>query len=290
MNSVIQNMIDSYNCRTTEDYKNALKEIVQEITLLGLYRGGFFNNAAFYGGSALRIFYGLDRFSEDLDFSLLTPDKNFNLSKYTPFVKDELGAYGLEMSVEEKIKQNDSQIKSAFIKGGTQIHLLKITSITPPVSGVNPDEMIKIKLEVDTDPPPGAEYELKYLLQPIPFSVNIFKLSSLFAGKVHAILCRNWKTRVKGRDYYDYVWYLSKKIPLNIKHLSNRISQSCNSPLKEPINEETLKQMLFERFSLVDFKQVKDDIIPFINDPESLNVWSKEFFISITKDKLVFEL
>ena len=161
MLSVIQGMIESYQCRTIDDYRNALNEIVQEIALLGLYRGGFFNTAAFYGGTALRIFYGLDRFSEDLDFSLLEPDPDFELSSYIRVLRDELGAYGLDMTVEEKIKTNETPVKSAFIKGGTQIHLLKISALSPPVSGVHPDEQIKVKLEVDTDPPAGAGYEIK---------------------------------------------------------------------------------------------------------------------------------
>ncbi len=168
MNSAIQSMLGRYSCASIDDYRNALKEIVQELALLGLYRGGFFNHAAFYGGTALRIFYGLDRFSEDLDFSLLQPDKTFQLAKFIGPLRDELSAYGLEMTVEEKIKSNRSAIRSAFIKGGTQLHLVRISSIRPPVSGVNPDEQLRIKIELDTDPPAGAGLELKYQLLPVP--------------------------------------------------------------------------------------------------------------------------
>ncbi len=279
-------MIESYKCKTIDDYKNALNEIVQEIALLGLYRGGFFNAAAFYGGTSLRIFYGLDRFSEDLDFSLMSPNPDFDLSVYTQAVRDELGAYGLDMTVTEKIKRNDSAVKSAFIKGGTQIHLLKIASITPPVSGVHPDEQIQVKLEVDIDPPEGADNEIKYQLIPIPYNVRIFTPPSLFAGKVHAMLCRGWKSRVKGRDFYDYIWYLSKGIPMDIRHLSNRMIQSGHLAFGENLNEESLRQRLIERFNSVDFEQAKNDVIPFIKNPDSLSLWSADFFISVTIDNL----
>ena len=269
-----------------EDYKNALKEIVQEIALLGLYRGDFFNSAAFYGGTSLRIFYGLDRFSEDLDFSLLAPDPRFDLSIYTKTVQHELGAYGLEMTVTEKIKRNDTAVRSAFIKGGTQIHLLKISSISPPVGGVHPDEQIQVKLEVDTDPPEGAEHEIKYQLLPVPYHVRMFTPSSLFAGKVHAVLCRGWQNRIKGRDFYDYIWYLSKGIPLNIKHLAGRMKQTGHLSARETLSEAGLRERLIERFNNVDFDRAKKDVLPFIKNADSVNVWSREFFISVTKDTL----
>lgn len=290
MHSAIQSMIDAYGCKTIDDYTHALNEIVQEVALLGLYRGGFFNAAAFYGGTALRIFHGLDRFSEDLDFSLISPDAQFDLSAYTQAVRDELGAYGLDMTVTEKIKRNESTVRSAFIKGGTQIHLLKISSISPPVTGVHPDATITVKLEVDIDPPTGAEYEIKYQLLPIPYHVRAFTPPSLFAGKVHALLCRGWKTRVKGRDFYDYIWYLSKGIPLNIRHLASRMIQSGHLPSGEKMDEDGLRRRLIERFNRVDFKQAKNDVRPFIRSQDSLNLWSKEFFTEVTEEKLKIEM
>lgn len=286
MPSAIESMIESYHCRTIDDYKSALKEIVQEIALLGLYRGGFFHTAAFNGGTSLKIFYGLDRFSEDLDFSLLSPDPRFDLSAYMPAIRDELGAYGLEMTVTEKIKRNDSAVKPAFIKGGTQMHLLKIASISPPVSGVHPDEQMQIKLEVDTDPPEGAEDEIKYQLIPVPYYVRVFTPPSLFAGNVHAVLCRGWQTGVKGRDFYDYIWYLSKGIPLNIRHLANRMKQSGHLGSEDDLREDDLRARLTDRFLNIDFEQAKNDVVPFIRDPETVKLWSRDFFTAITKDKL----
>jgi predicted nucleotidyltransferase component of viral defense system len=289
MHSAIESMLSAYECRTISDYKNALKEIVQEIALLGLYRGGFFHQAAFYGGTALRIFHNMDRFSEDLDFSLIEPEPSFELTKSMISLRDELGAYGFEMNVEERIKNNKSTVKSAFIKGGTEIHLLKIKSISPPIYGVHPNEQIKVKLEVDTDPPAGAEYETKYQLNPLPYYVRLYTPSSLFAGKVHALLCRGWKSRVKGRDFYDYIWFLSKGISLNLKHLRLRMIQSGHLSPKETLDGNALQYYLEERFNSLDFGQVKKDVLPYLRSPDVLQLWSAQFFINITKDKLKIE-
>jgi len=286
MHSAIADMLQACDLRTAENHRQAVNEIVQEIALLGLYRGGFFTKAAFYGGTALRIFHGLDRFSEDLDFSLIKGDKNFDLSSYTPWVQDELGAYGLEMTVKEKIKRNDSPVKSAFIKGGTQIHIVKIASVRPPVAGVNPREQLKIKLEVDTQPPAGATFELKYGLRPVPYSVRLYAPSSLFAGKIHALICRSWKSRVKGRDFYDYVWFLSRSIPVNIAHLAERMKQTGHLPEDEALTEDDLKDRLRKRFSAVDFDQARKDVLPFIKNPETVKLWSADFFTAITDDRL----
>lgn len=289
MRSALADMLKVYDCRTADDYRHALNEIVQEIALLGLYRGGFFTHAAFYGGTALRVFYGLDRFSEDLDFSLMKSDKKFNLSSFTQAVQDELGAYGLNMTVQEKMKQNDSPVKSAFIKGGTQIHIVKIASVQPPVTGINPREQLRIKLEVDTQPPSGATFEMKYQLRPVPYSVRLYSPSSLFAGKIHALLCRSWKTRVKGRDFYDYVWFLSQSIPVNVRHLAERMKQTGHLPADTVLSEKDLKSRLHKRFASVDFAQAKKDVLPFIKNSEAVKLWSADFFSTITDDKLKIE-
>lgn len=286
MHSAIQSMLRKYRTQTLTEYKNALKEIVQEIALLGLYRSGFFDEAAFYGGSALRIFHGLDRFSEDLDFSLLAPDPAFALSRHIPALSDELGAYGLLMRVEEKDKKTRSAIRSAFIKGGTERHLLMISPRPPLVEGLSPGDQIKIKIEVDTDPPAGGQTEVRYQLLPTPFSVRIYRLPSLFAGKVHALLCRAWQSRQKGRDYYDYIWYLANAVPLNLPHLRSRMIQSGHLNEQDALTEALLRERLEQRFSQVDIDQIREDARPFVVDPRSLELWSKDFFVSVTRDRL----
>ncbi len=283
--SPVKKMLDEYKCRTNEQRSAALREIVQELTLVGLSRTDFFSRAAFYGGTALRIFHGLERYSEDLDFSLEKPDASFSLNDYLPAVRDELASWGFDMTVEQKKKANDRAIQSAFIKGGTLVHLVKIASLEPPVSGIPPNSLLRVKLEIDTDPPGGAVFETKYRLSPIPFAVRLYDTPSLFAGKVHALLCRKWKERVKGRDFFDYLWYLSNNIPLNLAHLEARMRQSGHWGAM-PLRESNLREMLEKRFSTVNFALAQEDALPFVRDSRAVDLWSAGFFITVTRDRL----
>ena len=172
MKTVLEQMLDNYETRTIEDKKNALKEVVQEAALCGLSRAGFFRTAAFYGGTALRIFYGLDRFSEDLDFSLTEPDADFQLKRYFSGLESELASLGLNFSIEEKQKTADSAVKSAFLKGNTREHILSVYGLQSV--GIGATELIKIKFEIDTDPPPYARFENKYRLLPTPYQVKLY--------------------------------------------------------------------------------------------------------------------
>ena len=259
---------------------------MQEITLIALSRSGFFSRAAFYGGTALRIFHGLERYSEDLDFSLIEPDNSFDLAAYLPFVRDELGSFGFEMSVELRIKSKETAVQSAFIKGGTLIHLVRIASAVPPVSGVPENEQLKIKFEIDTDPPAGAGFEMKYRLVPISYAVRLYDKPSLFAGKMHALLCRSWKQRVKGRDFFDYVWYLANDIPVNLVHLEARMRQSGHWTGDAVLTIEAIRNLLDARFAAATIAQAKEDVFPYINDTRSLDVWSRDFFMTISGERL----
>lgn len=288
-NSIIETLFNQYNPKNNEERRNALKQIVQEIALVGFFRSGFFEQAAFYGGSALRIFHSLERFSEDLDFSLLEKDLNFDLQNYLGIVENELSAFGFEMKIEKKEKIKNTAIQSAFIKGETVVQLVKIASIQPPISGIPSNEIIKIKIEVDTDPPSGAHYEVKHRLNPILHSVKLYDLPSLFAGKLHALLCRSWKERVKGRDFYDYIWYLKQNVPVNIFHLEQRMRQTKHWQKERAMNLNDLQSLIAERVSQINFEEAKKDIMPFISNTEELSFWSPGFFIQISKDNLQSE-
>lgn len=279
MQTVLQQMLSRYLTNTTEEKKNALKEILQEIVLCGLSRAGFFKKAAFYGGTALRIFYGLDRFSEDLDFSLIEPDNQFELKSYFSGVKAELSSLGLEFSIEEKEKTQASAIKSAFLKGNTKEHILRIYGSD---LNINSNEVIKIKFEIDTNPPPFATFENRYRLLPSPYQVKLYDAGSLFAGKLHAVICRSWKNRVKGRDLYDYVFYLAKNTSINFTHLKARLEESGAINPKADFGLNELRELLLERFASIDFEQAKKDVLPFIPDKSKIEIWSKEFFTDIT--------
>lgn len=283
MQQVLIQMLSKYQINNIEDKKNAIKEIIQELVLCGLSRGGFFKEAAFYGGTALRVFYGLDRFSEDLDFSLVSENPSFDLTKYFSYIENETKSLGLNFSVTEKIKTFDSNIKSAFLKGNTKEHILTFYEETNDLNIINKEEVIKIKFEVDINPPFGATYETKFNLLPSPYQVKLYDMSSLFAGKIHACLCRNWRTRVKGRDFYDYVFFLTMGAKVNLINLKAKLVQSEYIPEDYNLTIENLRTLLNERFNNIDFVQAREDVYPFIKDKSKLDLWSKEFFIEITK-------
>ncbi|MCQ2913882.1 MAG: nucleotidyl transferase AbiEii/AbiGii toxin family protein [Alphaproteobacteria bacterium] len=284
MQTILTQMLSRYDANNIEEKKNAIKEVVQEIALCGLARAGFFKQAAFYGGTALRIFYGLDRFSEDLDFSLITSNLDFELSPYFSGLKKELASVGLNFQIEEKLKSNDSYIRSAFLKGNTKEHIISIYD--EQNNYINPNEVIKIKFEIDVNPPKFATFENKYRLLPSPYEVKLYDKSSLFAGKVHAVICRSWKNRIKGRDLYDYVFYLSNQIKINLPHLRARLEDSDVLKEESLFTMDILKQMLIDRFDIIDFDAAKNDVIQFTKDPSKLDLWSKDFFVKITENFL----
>lgn len=283
MNSVLKNMLERYEIKNTIDEINAMKEIVQEIVICGLSRGGFFNEAAFYGGTALRIFYGLDRFSENLDFALLKPDKNFDLNKYFTYIDKEVLAYGLNLKIQTKEKTKDSNILSAFLKGDTKEHIL-IFFPNENLQNTTSLKSIKIKFEVDINPPSGATYEFKYKLLPSPHQVRLYDKPSQFAGKIHAILCRNWNYRTKGRDLYDYVFYISKDTKVNLELIKSKLIESNVISVNSEFNIDILKELLNKKFLEINYKDAKEDVIAFIEDKDSLDLWSSDFFVEITKN------
>lgn len=284
MNTVLEQMLAKYELNSDYDRVNALKEILQEITLCGLSRAGFFRKAAFYGGTALRMFYGLDRFSEDLDFSLMEKDEAFDLYRWFAAIENEAAAYGLNLSVEMKKKAKDTAIKSAFLKGNTREHLLLFYDDKGINGGISGNEAIKIKFEIDTRPPAGASFEKKYRLLPAPYEVNMYDEPSLFAGKLHAVICRNWKNRVKGRDLYDYVFYMSKGAHVNLPHLRARLIDSGFITENDACELEDVKKMLMNKFNTIDYKQAREDVIPFIKDSSKIDLWSADFFQQITEN------
>jgi hypothetical protein len=281
-------MLQKYDL-TKDDTYEALREILQEIVLYALSDAGFFNHAVFYGGTALRILYGLPRFSEDLDFSLLKPDPSFDLSRYEKVVLDTLYIYGFEAQVETKIK-NQSAVQSAFIKGNTIKHLLAINAPEDIVKSFNAGKILKIKFEVDTEPPINFEDEQRLHLTPAPFIVRSMRPSSLFAGKLHAVLCRGWKTRPKGRDWYDMIWYVQNGYQVNLTHLATRLLQSCKALEEaeielpnslEQYNQKIVVGLLQQRVESLDIELAKQDVRRFIHDEKELEIWSKDFFSSL---------
>ncbi|NLL62440.1 MAG: nucleotidyl transferase AbiEii/AbiGii toxin family protein [Candidatus Atribacteria bacterium] len=282
MSAVIEQMLKSYHVENIYDRKNAMKEIMQEIVLCGLSRAGFFKKAAFYGGTALRIFYGLDRFSEDLDFSLEAEELDFDLGSYFPVLEKEVKSFGLNVEIQEKAKTKESTIRSAFLKGSTKEHLLLFYADEKVAGSVSRHETVRIKFEVDVNPPAYATFEHKYRLLPVPYEVKMYDMPSLFAGKIHAVICRAWQSRIKGRDLYDYIFYLSRGAAVNQKHLRERLIDSKYITADADCSLNETKKMLAERFDSIDYVQARRDVEPFIHDTSVLDAWSSEFFRQIT--------
>lgn len=281
--TIIQQMINKYNPKTIEDKKHAIKEVLQEVVLAGLSKTDFFTHAAFYGGTALRIFYGMDRFSEDLDFSLLVAEDTFDISEYFKPISDAVNSLGLNFEVLKKEKTVNSNIDSAFIKGNTKETIITIYSSSSDSRLIIHNEKIIIKFEVDVNPPLYAHTEIKFRLLPFPYQVRVYDASSLFAGKIHAVIARSWKNRIKGRDLYDFVYYLSLEAKVNLKHLEFRLKQTKTIDENIRLTRDLLIDILEQRFDQIDYDTAKSDVRPFIKDQSSLDLWSREFFISITK-------
>jgi len=268
--NAFDDMLSQYKAVTTEEKNNALREVMQQITLAGLSRSDFFEKAAFYGGTCLRLFYNLPRFSEDMDFSLLQVNKNFDLRNYFPFIRDEFLSMGKTVELSKKEKSQKTNIESAFLKDTSQFYDIKFQTA----------KQVKIKIEVDTSPPLNFETENKLLLQPFSFNVRCFTLPCLFAGKIHAFLFRNWKMRVKGRDWFDFEWYIKNKVPLNFKHFMARAKQFGDTGRKIK-DERSLKLALANTIKSVDINAVKRDVTPFLKNSQSTEIWSEDYFLDL---------
>lgn len=289
--NIIEQMLDNYEITNEADLINALKEVFQEIALLGLYQGGFFEKAAFYGGTALRILHGLPRFSEDLDFTLLKKDEGFNLEQYFSSIVDEFEALGITIEIAKKVKKNfKSDIASAFLKNSTSIHTINIqvNDIDSILDGVHSAKKLKIKFEVDTNPPLKFQTESKTLLLPKTFNIITMTLPNLYAGKMHAVLCRKWASRVKGRDWYDFEWYVKKKTALNLKHLQERMIESKDLHKEKDLNEKLFKELMYKKIDELNVDAAIKEVSPFIKDKSVFDFWSKDYFKLLT-EKVLFE-
>ena len=260
-------MLQGYPMDTDQQRRNTIFEVNQQVILAGLYNGGFFDEAAFYGGTCLRIFHGLQRFSEDMDFSLLASSDNFNFAKYFQPIKDMFEIVGRKVEITKKDKRGFGKVESAFLKDNTDVY--DITFQT--------EKSIRIKIEVDTNPPLKFNTEQKLLLLPESFMTKCFTLPDLFAGKMHALVFRAWKNRVKGRDWYDFEWYVKHRVPLDFNHLSERILQFNG----KSVSRDEFMDLLRQRLANTDINMVKADVVPFIRHPKELDIWSNDYFLQL---------
>ena len=265
--TIFDQMLGRYDIKTAQEKRNAINEVMQEIALAGLYRGGFFDKAAFYGGTCLRIFYGLPRFSEDMDFSLTEKNVEFDIENYFPAVIEEFKASGREVLITKKEKKVQTKVESAFLNDNTEMYDLSFKT----------EKEIKIKIEVDTDPPLGFLTEQKLSLMPFSFMTRCFTLPDLYAGKMHALIFRSYKNRVKGRDWYDFEWYVRHDVSLDFAHFQIRAKEFNGLD----IDKEEFIKMLKEKIGTTDINMVKRDIITFIQNPAELDIWSNDYFLQL---------
>lgn len=277
-------LFESYLEKYDGAMERALAETVQSIALLGLSRSGFFSDVAFYGGTALRLLYHLDRFSEDLDFSLTMANAGFRLAPFLSSLQDEMEAFGFAVDIQEHQIKHDSPISSAFIKTNTRIHLIKVNVPEAVANRFHREAVCKVKLEIDIDPPPDADFEVVYIDEPVPFSLKAYSGPALFAGKMDAVLSRGWLNRVKGRDWFDFAFLVRKNIPLLLPHLEARLRQKKFYTQDAPLDEPICIEIITQRIESVDFEAAKADVLPFVPRASDLDVWSKDYFLHVLKN------
>lgn len=267
--TLYDSMVESYAPKSALERQAVQQEVMQLIALSGLARGGFFEKAAFYGGTCLHLFYGMERFSEDMDFSLLSPDPKFDFESYFPAIREEFAIAGKEVEMQLKHKGKPSSIESAFLKESSEVFRIGFTT----------QKQIKVKIEVDIDPPPDFSTEMKLMTRPVSRWIRAYSIGDLYAGKVSAALFRAWRSRVKGRDWYDLEWYVRNGFVCNLKHLSARGRES-NSNV-DLSSRETVIAAFKERIATIDFKAASEDVRPFLKDASCLDIWSQDYFTAL---------
>lgn len=273
--TTFDSMVAAFKAANAAEERNATHEVMQQIALAGLARGGFFEKAAFYGGTCLRILHGMRRFSEDMDFSLLKKDLSFRFEDYFPAVVEEFKLAGKDVEIKMKRKGQPSAIESAFLKESSDVFDIGFTT----------DKRLKVKIEVDIDPPPSFTTEMRILSEPRNCPIRAYTLPDLYAGKVSAVLFRQWRNRVKGRDWYDLVWYISHHVKLDLVHLVERAKESGYG-IDVSTPEKTLAA-LNAKIEALDVERAKEDVLGYLMDPTEIDIWSKDFFRQLV-EKIVF--
>lgn len=272
--TIFDEMVAAYNPQNATQKTNAQHQVMQQIVLAGLQKGGFFEHAAFYGGTCLRIFHGLPRFSEDMDFTLVEKNPAIHLENYFQPIREVFALTGKDVVITKKEKLHFGRVESAFLKEDTTAYDIAFQT----------EKTIKVKIELDTNPPLLFDTEQKLMMQPYSVMIRCLTLPDLFAGKMHALVFRNWKTRIKGRDWYDFEWYIRHNIPLHFAHLQERIREFNG----QEVTQEEFMHLLRDRLANANINQVKEDVLPFVNNPSELDIWSNEYF-GLLADRLIFK-
>lgn len=272
--SVFNELVEQYHPQTIDELTSAQREVMQKVALAGLHRGGFFEHAAFYGGTCLRVFHGLKRYSEDMDFSLTEKNDQIHIENYFDAIVDEFKMLGMPVEIVKKDKKIFGRVESAFLKEDTEAYDIKFQT----------RKMLKVKIELDTNPPLLFSTEQKLLMQPYSFSVRCFTLPDLYAGKMHALVYRAWQRRIKGRDWYDFEWYVRNQVPLDFNHLQERIREFSGNE----VSKDAFLVALREKLASSDITLVKQDVLAYIENERELDIWSNDYFLQLA-DMIRFE-
>lgn len=275
MNEIIRTQLTRYKPANALEEENATKEIIQEIALYALWRANFFEVAVFQGGTSLRILHKLPRFSEDLDFMLLKLNRGFDWQPYLKSLTTTFEEYGLHPETSSR-EQMDSRIRKAVIKENSIANQLNLGFATG-----GRRRLLKIKLEIDVVPPAHSRDAFTYLDFPVDYEVRHQDMASNFALKIHALLCRGF---LKGRDWFDFSWYISQGVYPNLPHLEEALRQfgPWQDDKSLTVNSKWLQSTLTNKIISVDWNAARDDVRRFLKPAEeaSLELWSEKFFLS----------
>ena len=291
MNDILRQMAEMHDTNDGSNRDQVVRELVQELVLYGLSMSGLFRRVAFVGDTALRLFHGLERFSEDLDF-MVTDPRPFEIDDYLPELKDKLCAFGVTFNVSKDDRANP-EIEAATVKGNSKELYLTFLSEDDYSKGIYKTELTRIKIEVSKFFSERAEVEAKTRTMPFPHEVVLCDEPTLFAGKMHALLCRNWKSRIKGRDLYDFLFYAKRGTPFNLGFLNDKLIHSGHSD--EDLTHVEVIELLKRRFEEIDYESAKNDVRRFLQKEErgSLDSWCPDLFIKFadeleSQDQIVF--
>ena len=277
--ALLQNRLESYRCTSAEEEFNAIREMLQEMILAALSRTDFFVRAAFHGGTQLRIFEGVRRFSEDLDFALVSKETGLDLLPYMEKVAEEMSALGVQLEVKDRTNAAMT-VKKGFLKNDSLVRILELRFVGKKGSVGSPGKIV-IKMEVDANPPTGATYRAAQLFFPFPASVRSFDRESSFAGKMHALLCRQY---VKGRDWFDFVWYVGERVKINHALLSSALDQVGPwAGHGVATDDKWVGEQLLQVICRIDWAEARRDVLPFVyaSDRPSVDLWNEAFFANL---------
>ncbi len=278
INNYVLESLKQNNVNDALSFENVLRELAQKIILYALSRTSFFKKAAFYGGTCLRIFHNLQRFSEDLDFAITDESEEFSWDDYMTICVRTLESYGLSVEIGSKLEYDEGEVRRRYIK----IPCYEIAKEYFGRELFHKDKKLSIKMKVSTWYIPGAKYSLETLTSPMITNILCHDRATLFAGKICAVMNRAWNGRLKGRDFYDYISYITLGVKYNSEYLKNKCARSLEINANE-VTDEWIRQRLLERFESLDYKQLNEDIMPFVDANDLIGEINKDMLASTLK-------